>query len=151
MVHGDIDERDLTSFGAFIEQMVGAGVLTPDEELEAEIRRVGHLPEKIDKGPAEGVQPGEENEDEQESKSTYKITHILDKYQMGKITRKIAEKVLRSLGCDEEETKFYLNEAEIARKQNEQDDAKAEDEKDQKEAEEAKKSLGRLDKFFKKG
>ena len=151
MAHGDIEERDLTSFGAFIEQMVGAGVLTPDEELEAEIRRVGHLPEKIEKGPTEGVQPGEEGGvDEQESKSTYKITHILDKYQMGKVTRKIAEKVLASLGCDEEETKFYLNEAEIARKQKEQDDTKAEDKKDQKEAEEAKKSLGRTN-IFKKG
>ena len=144
MVHGDVEERDLTQISAFIESMVGTGVITPDEQLEAEMRRLAHLPEKIETEAPEGVQPGEDGVDEQESKSTYKITHILDKYQQGKVTRKVAEKILASLGCDEEETKFYLNEAEISIKMQEEKQAEAEEQKDQKQAEEAKKSLGRI-------
>ena len=152
MSHGDIDERDLTSFGTFIETMVGAGVLTPDEELEAEIRRVGHLPEKIEKGPTEGVQPGEEDGvDEQESKSMYKIIAAQEKYQKGTLTRAASAKILRGLGLEKDEVEFYLKEAETALQSRKKEEAEAEDQKDQKEAEEAKKSLGRLDKFFKKG
>lgn len=46
MVHGDIDEPDLAQFASFVQAMVGTGVLVPDEELEDEVRRVGHLPER---------------------------------------------------------------------------------------------------------
>lgn len=46
MEHGDIDEPDLQQFAAFVQAMVGTGVLIPDEELEDEVRRVGHLPER---------------------------------------------------------------------------------------------------------
>lgn len=46
MEHGDIEDKDLTSFASFVKEMVGAGIIVPDEELEEEVRRVGHLPEK---------------------------------------------------------------------------------------------------------
>ena len=151
MVHGDIEERDLTQFSAFIAEMVGAGVLTPDEELEAEVRRTAKLPEKIETEAPAGEQPGAEGDgtDEQESKSIYKITSILDKYQQGKTTRKAAARLLDSLGLDEEQINFYLNEAEIGIKAYEEEQAKEEAQKDEKVAEEAKKSLRRIMKFRK--
>ena len=59
MVHGDIEDKDMASFAAYITEMVGAGVLIPDEQLEEEVRRVGGLPEKTDTGTPYDVQPGE--------------------------------------------------------------------------------------------
>lgn len=59
MIHGDIEEKDLAQFTTFIKEMVGIGVLVPDEELEEEVRRVGGLPEKTDTGAPREVQPGE--------------------------------------------------------------------------------------------
>lgn len=50
MVHGDIEEKDLQQFTAYVTGMVGAGILVPDDALEEEVRRVGGLPEKIDTG-----------------------------------------------------------------------------------------------------
>ncbi len=46
MRHGDIEEPDLSSVGAFIQQMANIGVLTPDEQLEDYARRIAGLPEK---------------------------------------------------------------------------------------------------------
>lgn len=60
MEHGDIDEQDLAQFASFIKEMVGAGVLVPDEDLEAEIRRVGKLPEKMETAPPPQPQTGED-------------------------------------------------------------------------------------------
>lgn len=142
MVHGDIEEPDLAQFAAFVKEMVSTGVITPDEELEAEVRRIGHLPEKIATEEAGGEQPNQ-GADEMESKSIYKITSILDKYQQGKTTRKAAMRLLQSLGLDDEQAEFYLKEAEISRKTRESEEGDIEDQADAKEAEEAKKSLGR--------
>ena len=142
MVHGDIEEPDVTQFSTFLETMVGIGVITPDEQLEKEVRRIGHLPEKVETAPPDGVQPGEQDMaiDEQESKSIYKITSIVEKYQTGKITRAAASRLLESLSLDDKQAKFYLDEAEKTKKQA----MKEEDKKDEKQAEEAKKSLGRF-------
>lgn len=46
MVHGDIEDANLESLGAYIQQMVTAGVLIPDEKLEDFVRRAGNLPER---------------------------------------------------------------------------------------------------------
>lgn len=156
MVHGDIEEKDLTQFATYIKEMVGVGVLVPDEELEKEIRRIGGLPEKMETDVPPGGMPGmpgaeEPGADEMESKSIYKITSILDKYQSGKSTRNTAARLLQSIGLDEEQINFYLDEADLSRKEQEKADAEKEaakarakaDKKDAKEAEEAKKSLGR--------
>jgi len=131
--------------------MVGAGVLVPDEALEEEVRRIGRLPEKVETAVPPGAQPGENGpgEDELESKTIYKVTSILDNYQRGKLTRKAAARLLDSLTLNEEQVNFYLDEADISRKEQEKAEAAeekakaADDEKDAKEAEEAKKSLGR--------
>lgn len=152
MVHGDIEETDVEKYAAFLETMVGIGVITPDESLEEDARRIGHLPEKIETAAPEGEQPGENGAgaDELESKSIYKITSILDKYQQGKTTRKAAARLLESLGLDGEQVDFYLNEAEIGIETYEEEKAKEEAQKDEIEAEEAKKSLGRIN-TYKKG
>lgn len=46
MVHGDIEDANLDKLGAFISQMVTAGVLIPDEPLEDFVRRAGNLPDR---------------------------------------------------------------------------------------------------------
>ena len=60
MVHGDIEDVDMQSFATFVKEMVGTGVLIPDEQLEDEVRRVGGLPERMTTDtPPYGVQPSE--------------------------------------------------------------------------------------------
>lgn len=46
MVHGDIEDANLEKLGAYISQMVTAGILIPDEDLEDFVRRAGNLPER---------------------------------------------------------------------------------------------------------
>lgn len=157
MKHGDIEEVDLAQMTTYIKEMVGAGLLVPDEELEEYIRRIGGLPEKVETAPKE-KQPGEDGpqgnqSDEAESKSVYKITSILDKYRSGKVSRSVATQLFESLGVDPEKIDFYLNETEVEPNEGEKatgspqsDDSRSReetDEEDEKEAEEAKKSLGR--------
>lgn len=48
MTHGDIEDSNLDVLGTFISQMVTAGVLIPDEELEDYVRRAGNLPDRDD-------------------------------------------------------------------------------------------------------
>ena len=59
MVHGDIEEPDLQQFASYIKEMVGIGVLVPDDSLEEEVRRIGHLPEKSETSAPRQPQPGE--------------------------------------------------------------------------------------------
>ena len=176
MMHGDIEETDLAQFASFIKEMVGAGVLVPDEALEEEVRRIGNLPEKVETAPPRETQPGEEGPVEgeedpkgkMESNSVYKVTSILDKYQSGKISRNTAANLFESLGLDQEKINFYLSEAEgirAAREKEEKNNAREptggrrgarkpsgrvetpeDDKKDAQEAQEAKKSLGRSSK-----
>lgn len=167
MVHGDIDEKDLQQFATFVKEMIASGALTPDEDLEAEIRRVGNLPEKKETAPPEGKQPGEDGPeggvDELESKSMYKVMSLLEKYQNGKITREAAAQLFEGMGLDPQKIDFYLAEAEKSKAEREKKDAQKltasrqgarkpkkvetpeEDKKDAQEAEEAKKSLGRTE------
>ncbi len=51
MKHGDIEEVDLTQFTTFIKEMIGTGVIVPDDELEEHIRRIGNLPDKPENAP----------------------------------------------------------------------------------------------------
>lgn len=51
MEHGDIEDTDLMAFSTFLKDMIGIGVLQPDEALEDEVRRVGGLPERTDTTP----------------------------------------------------------------------------------------------------
>lgn len=121
MTHGDIEEVDLEQFATYIEKMVGIGLLTPDEELEKTIRRVGSLPDKLETDTPQEEQPVEEETEnaEMESQSVYKLTSIMDKYQSNKITRNAAAKLMAKLGIAQEEIEFYLNEADTSRQEQE--------------------------------
>ena len=142
MVHSDIEEPDLTSLATFVTQLVGAGVLVPDESIEEHLRRVARLPEKmdtdIDGEATEGAVGADANPNDIESKSIYKVTSIIDKYQSNKLTRSIAANLLGELGLDGEKVEFYLSEAD----KNIAERKKAE-EKDAKDAQKAKEKLGR--------
>lgn len=59
MEHGDIEEPDLQQFATFVKEMVGTGVIVPDDALEEEVRRIGKLPEKTETGAPRQVMPGE--------------------------------------------------------------------------------------------
>lgn len=173
MTHGDIEDVDLAQFTTFIKEMIGAGVLTPDEELEKEIRRVGNLPEKLETATPQNVQP-EQNPGEEtpESKSVYKVTNIIRQYIKGESTRDASAELLANIGLDEKKINFHLSEAdkviqeqekkkqaeERAKAQNaaqkpadrankprksKRDETHTDDEEDAKKAAEARKSLGR--------
>ena len=172
MTHGDIEEVDLEQFATYIEKMIGVGVLTPDEELEKAIRRVGNLPEKLETDTPGENAPVNPQQETMESQTVYKVTSLLDKYQSGKMTRESVSALLANIGLDEEKIAFHLNEAdkvraELERKQKEearakaqaasqkpgnapqsrhvqkQDEAPVDDEEDAQQAAEARKSLGR--------
>lgn len=38
LAHGDVDKRDITKLSTFLKDMVGTGILIPDEELEDYVR-----------------------------------------------------------------------------------------------------------------
>lgn len=160
MVHGDIEEPDLQQFATFVKDMVGSGIIVPDETLEEEVRRVGHLPEKVETNAPREAQPGEYGGQQKQQlgqgDNTYKVTSILDKYQSGKITRSIAAQLLSSVGLSQEQTEYYLKETDTAQSTRQETTGSpqsgenekrgqepTDDEKDAREAEEAKKSLGR--------
>lgn len=168
MTHGDIDEQDISQFATFVKEMIGSGVIVPDEELEKEVRRVGGLPEKVETATPKEVQPGENGPQQQgqgtpegqNGKDIYKVTSIIDKYQKGTITRAAAAQLFAEVGIDEQKAEFYLKEADAGKANKEkaqqkpteapqsgqkpkQEQTPTDDEEDAREAEEAKKSLGR--------
>ena len=145
MVHGDIDEPDLTQFTTFVKEMVGAGIVVPDDALEDEVRRIGHLPEKVENTVPREMQPGETGEavEDAESKSIYKVTSILEKYQKGSITRETAASLFQMLNIGDEQINFYLNEADKSRQEAKAAEQEKQDAKDAKAAREAEKILGR--------
>lgn len=46
MTHGDIQDVDLKELSTYIKDMVGVGVLIPDEALEEFVRQTGGLPKR---------------------------------------------------------------------------------------------------------
>lgn len=46
MRHGDIEEKDIQKVGQYIRDMVGIGILVPDDGLEDYAREIGGLPER---------------------------------------------------------------------------------------------------------
>lgn len=46
--HGDVDNRDLTALGTFLKDMVGTGIIIPDESLEDFVRDAANLPERTE-------------------------------------------------------------------------------------------------------
>lgn len=48
LVHGDIEDADIQKVSTYIKDMVGIGVLIPDDGLEDYIRQIGNLPERVE-------------------------------------------------------------------------------------------------------
>lgn len=48
LTHGDIEEADIQKVSTYIKDMVGIGVLIPDDGLEDYIRQIGNLPERVE-------------------------------------------------------------------------------------------------------
>ena len=48
MTHGEIEEVSIKEAGQFIKDMIGVGVLIPDDGLEDYVRKIGHLPERTE-------------------------------------------------------------------------------------------------------
>lgn len=48
MVHGDVEDKDIMQVANYLKEMIGMGLITPDENLEQYARRVGNLPERVD-------------------------------------------------------------------------------------------------------
>ncbi len=48
MTHGDIEDVDIEKMGAFLKDMVGIGILIPDEGMEDYVREIGNLPMRTD-------------------------------------------------------------------------------------------------------
>lgn len=46
LVHGDIEDQDIEKLAKYIKEMVGIGILSPDDELEDFVRQAGHLPDR---------------------------------------------------------------------------------------------------------
>ena len=46
LTHGDIEDADIAKVSTFIKDMVGIGVLIPDESIEDYVRQIGSLPER---------------------------------------------------------------------------------------------------------
>ena len=66
--HGDIEDEDIEKLAAYIKDMAGVGILTPDSQLEDYIREAGHLPERLEEDTpgvpgngAHGRAPGRQN------------------------------------------------------------------------------------------
>ena len=131
MVHGDIEKPDLDQFANYVNTMVAAGIVQPDEQLEDEVRRVGGLPERIESLAPQ--QPQTEEKSPEKGDKLYKITSVVSKYQRGSITRDMAFDLLEDAGVADERIAFILSESDKAMQKS----------GSEQEAEVAKRALGR--------
>lgn len=99
MTHADVEAPDLEQFGNFIANMIGSGVLIPDEELEKFVRQTGNLPEKIegiDPYPVPGMQ--NQNDPAQNGKNEPVSDKKQKQEQEDEEDKKQAEEAKKSLG-----------------------------------------------------
>ena len=73
MTHGDIEDVDIEKISAYLKDMIGIGVLIPDDALEDYVREVGNLPARTEDTRREdeyrtrlrtGTEGGQEEEEE---------------------------------------------------------------------------------------
>lgn len=55
MRHGDVESPDLEKLGNFVQKVMAAGALTPDNELEDYLREAAHLPARLETDEDTGV------------------------------------------------------------------------------------------------
>lgn len=73
MIHSDVESPELTTISTLIKDMVGIGVLIPDESLEDYVRRMANLPDRIDGG---GYYPPPNSQAHDHSKDKNKATKL---------------------------------------------------------------------------
>lgn len=59
LIHGEIENRNLTELADFVQKVTGAGLITPDEQLEAYLRDAAKLPEMPDDNGGGKASPAE--------------------------------------------------------------------------------------------
>lgn len=57
IIHGEVENRNLEELGSFIQQVAGAGFITPDEQTEAYLRDAAKLPEMTEAMSGGGAKP----------------------------------------------------------------------------------------------
>lgn len=50
LMHGEVEDVDITKLSTYIKDMTGVGIIIPDEELEDYVRKVAKLPERTNDG-----------------------------------------------------------------------------------------------------
>lgn len=136
MVHSDIETPDLAQISSFLKEMIGVGVIVPDDELEDFVRRSASLPDKV--GETESSSNRNTGSSKDEQQTVYKITSLIDKYRNGSISRDTAKELMLKIGTDPESVERYLSDADDLKASQEE-----KDKKDAAEAEKAKNKLGR--------
>lgn len=48
LTHGDVETPELKDLAAYLKELTGAGIIMPDEELEAYARKIANLPERLE-------------------------------------------------------------------------------------------------------
>lgn len=141
MKHGDIEDANLDKIGSFISQMVSAGALTPDDELEDYIRQIGNLPERtadifieerkgetpqdatqgmVNPEEAQKEMTGENTSNSKsESATMYKIKAILSDYMRGNMPKSTTIDMMHSMGIDDATANKYLTDYDNLRADNE--------------------------------
>lgn len=140
MKHGDIEDANLEKIGNFIQQMVGVGALTPDDDIEDYLRKIANLPESKVSIPYEerkGEMQEQEPQDPQnpegmteegmtggaggksKTATMYEIKSIMTDYLRGNMPKQMAEDMLRKIGIDDEKISFYMSEYDNLRTENE--------------------------------
>ena len=140
MKHGDIEDANLEKIGNFIQQMVGVGALTPDDDLEDYLRKISNLPEsKVSipyeermgeqtQDPEQQQNPDEMTEEGQivdgaggktKTATMYEIKSIMTDYLRGNMPKNMAENMLRRIGINDNDIASYISEYDNLRTENE--------------------------------
>lgn len=73
MEHGEVEDVDVKELAEFINNMVGAGIIVPDADLEDYVREIAKLPDKVERPqerPDDARTPQEEEDDEPDDEPT---------------------------------------------------------------------------------
>ena len=144
MKHGDIEDANLEKIGNFLQQMVGIGALTPDDELEDYVRQIGNLPERKtsipieerkgevnpeqeqdqNQGDGQGENPdGEQNGKKGKAATMYEIKSIMADYLRGTTSKQMATNMLQYIGIPDKDINAYLADYDQLRADNERKEA----------------------------
>lgn len=67
MEHSDVEKPDIATISSFLKDMVGVGILQPDEGIEDYVRDLGSLPDRVEGAPMPGVDDKTDDEEEEQT------------------------------------------------------------------------------------